>query len=62
MLVSLERCGLLRGNNLIDRILQGEVDAHRRGLGPLTLLLHRLLKAGQINLEPLLLGDFLGEL
>ena len=47
---------------MIDRILQCEIDTHRRGLRPLTLLLHRLLESGQINIKALLFGNFLGEL
>ena len=59
--VALEGGGLELGGHLFDRPLEGEIEAHRRGLGPLALGLHRLLKAGQINAQPVLFGDLLGE-
>jgi hypothetical protein len=43
--VALEGGGLGGGRHLINGLLQGEVDAHRRGLGPLALGLHRRLEA-----------------
>ena len=58
-LIALEIGGLLIGGNLIDGVLKGEVDADRRGLGPLALFLHRRFKAIEINSQALLLSDFL---
>ena len=46
---------------MFNRPLEGEIEAHRRGLGPLALGLHRLFKAGQIDPQPVLFGDLLGE-
>ena len=48
-LIALKRSGLQFSRHLLNGPLQGEVDAHRRGLGPLTLGLHGRLKTGQIN-------------
>ena len=51
----------LRGH-LLNRPLQGEIDAHGRRLGPLALGLHRRRKASQVHSQAMLLGDLLGEL
>ena len=49
-------------SHLIDRVLQREIDAHRSCFCPLTLLLHRRLKPGDIHGKAMLLSDLLGEL
>ena len=49
-------------SHLLNRPLQGEIDAHRRRLGPLALGLHRRRKASQVHPQAMLLGDLLGEL
>ena len=54
--------GLQLSSHLLNRPQQGEVEAHRRRLGPLALGLHRRLEARQIHREAMLLGDLLGEL
>ena len=61
-LVALEGGGIQSSRHLIDGVLQGEIDAHCRGLGPLPLSLHRRFKACEIHPEAVLLGDLLGEL
>ena len=60
--VAPEGCGLQAGGQLFDRALQGEIEAHRRRLGPLALGLHRRFKAGHIHRQALLFGDLFGEL
>ena len=47
--IPLEAGRRLIGHHLIDRILKREINAHRSGLGPLTLLLHRRLEAIEID-------------
>ena len=59
--IAIEGGGLQLAHHLLDRPLHGEVDAHRRGLGPLALGLHRRLEARQIHREAVLLRDLLGE-
>ena len=61
-LIALEAGGLQVGRHLIDGVLQGQIDAHRRGLRPLALGLHGLFKAIQVDREAMLLGDLLGQL
>ena len=48
-LIALKSGGLQLSRHLLNRPLQGEVNAHCRGLGSLTLGLHGRLKTGQIN-------------
>ena len=60
--VSLERRRTLLTSHLLDRILEGEVDAHRGRLGALALLLHCRLEPIKVDCQALILRDFLGEL
>ena len=60
--VAPEGGGLQAGGQLFDRALQGEIEAHRRRLGPLALGLHRRFKAGHIHRQALFFGDLFGEL
>ena len=56
--------GLCAGfnNNLINGVLQGEINAHSRGLRTLALLIHRRLKSIEINANSMLFSNLLGEL
>jgi hypothetical protein len=60
-LVTLESGGIEIRRHLLDRPLQGEIDAHRRRLGALALGLHRRLKPIEIHREAVLLGNLLGD-
>ena len=61
-LIAPEGGGLHGARQLLDRVLQRQIHAHRRRLRPLPLRLHRRLEARQIHREAVLLGDLLGEL